>query len=73
MKLHILSDLHLEFSDFKAPDVGANVIVLAGDISLHTRGLPLRQNSCRLYKTRTWGGDEGSEWQGTQRNSKAER
>ncbi len=34
---------------------------------------PLRQNSCRLYKTRTWGGDEGSEWQGTQRNSKAER
>ena len=37
------------------------------------RAFPLRQNSCRLYKTRTWGGDEGSEWQGTQRNSKAER
>jgi predicted phosphodiesterase len=40
MKLHILSDLHLEFDrPFDADYNDANVVVLAGDIDLHTRGL----------------------------------
>ena len=34
---------------------------------------PLRQNSCRLFKIRTWGGDKGQKWQGTDRNSWTER
>ena len=51
---------------------GSWLHTLAAKEASRVRG-PLRQNSCRLYKTRTWGGDEGSEWQGTQRNSKAER
>lgn len=32
MKVHILSDLHLEFSDFVLPECEADLLVLAGDI-----------------------------------------
>lgn len=32
-KLHILSDLHLEFSTFEPPATDADIIILAGDIS----------------------------------------
>ncbi len=32
MKLHILSDLHLEFSTFESPETDADTIILAGDI-----------------------------------------
>lgn len=39
MKIHVLSDLHLEFSAFVPPDTGADVVVLAGDIGQHTHGL----------------------------------
>lgn len=39
MKLHILSDLHLEFGGWDAPVTDADVIVLAGDIGSHTHGL----------------------------------
>lgn len=39
MKLHILSDLHTEFSDFDPPDTDADVIVLAGDIGVGTAGV----------------------------------
>ena len=39
MKLHILSDLHIEFGDFSVPDIGADVIILAGDIHVGDRGL----------------------------------
>lgn len=40
MKIHILSDLHLEFGKgFDAPITDADVIVLAGDIHSHTHGL----------------------------------
>lgn len=39
MKLHVLSDLHLEFSDFPAPSVDADVIILAGDIGLRSSGV----------------------------------
>lgn len=39
MKLHILSDIHLEFQEFDPPDVGANVIILAGDIHVKNKGI----------------------------------
>lgn len=39
MKLHVLSDLHTEFSDVERADVEADVVVLAGDIGVGTGGL----------------------------------
>ncbi|NEQ04416.1 metallophosphoesterase [Moorena sp. SIO3F7] len=39
MKLHILSDLHIEFEDFTAPSTDADVVILAGDIHVGRRGL----------------------------------
>lgn len=39
MRLHILSDLHLEFAPFSMPDVKADVVVLAGDVGVGLRGL----------------------------------
>jgi Icc-related predicted phosphoesterase len=37
--IHILSDLHVEFGNFVPPVVGADVIVLAGDVHVKNRGL----------------------------------
>ena len=39
MRLHILSDLHLERGAFDAPRVQADVVVLAGDVARGTRGV----------------------------------
>jgi Icc-related predicted phosphoesterase len=39
MKIHVMSDLHLEFSHFTAPGTDADVIVLAGDIGIGANGL----------------------------------
>lgn len=39
MKLHILSDLHLEFAPFDPPETSADVVVLAGDIGLIADGI----------------------------------
>ena len=39
MKIHILCDLHVEFGDFVPPVVGADVVVLAGDIHVKNHGL----------------------------------
>lgn len=39
MKLHVLSDLHLEFSAFVPPKIEADVIVLAGDIGKGNSGI----------------------------------
>lgn len=39
MKLHILSDLHLEFGPFDMPVVDADVLILAGDINLGAAGI----------------------------------
>lgn len=39
MRLHILSDLHLEFASFEMPVVGADVVVLAGDVHTGHKGL----------------------------------
>ena len=39
MKLHLLSDLHVEFAPFTPPATDADVVVLAGDIHEGTAGL----------------------------------
>lgn len=39
MKIHLLSDLHLEFQDFAPPETDADVVVLAGDIHLKKHGV----------------------------------
>jgi len=39
MKLHILNDLHIEFEDFAPPATDADVVILAGDISVGVEGL----------------------------------
>ena len=39
MKLHLLSDLHLEHHRFTPPDVDSDVVILAGDISGGVHGL----------------------------------
>jgi len=39
LKLYILSDLHVEFGNFTIPDIGADVLVLAGDTHVGMRGL----------------------------------
>ena len=39
MKLHILSDLHIEFGEFEPPATDADVIILAGDIGVGLGGL----------------------------------
>jgi predicted phosphodiesterase len=40
LRIHVLSDLHLEFRDFALPTVDADVRVLAGDIHTKERGVP---------------------------------
>lgn len=40
MKIQVLNDLHLEFSEFEPDPVDADVVVLAGDIHLGSRALP---------------------------------
>ncbi len=39
MKLHLLSDLHLEFRPYDEPAPAVDVVVLAGDVGVGTRGL----------------------------------
>lgn len=39
MRLHVLSDLHLEFAPFVPPPVAADVLILAGDTHPGHRGL----------------------------------
>ena len=39
MKIHILSDLHTEFSDFDPPETDPDVVVLAGDIGVGVGGI----------------------------------
>lgn len=40
MKLHILSDVHNEFSVLEPPDTAADVVILAGDIDVGLRAIP---------------------------------
>jgi len=39
VKVHVLSDLHLEFSSFEPPATEANVVVLAGDVAQGNKGV----------------------------------
>lgn len=39
MRIRVLSDLHLEFADFQVPEMEADVVVLAGDIHVRTKGM----------------------------------
>jgi predicted phosphohydrolase len=39
MRLHIISDLHLEFAPFRMPSVEADVVVLGGDVGVGHNGL----------------------------------
>ncbi|OUS23990.1 phosphoesterase [Gammaproteobacteria bacterium 45_16_T64] len=39
MKIHILSDLHIEFEDYTYPACDADVVVLAGDIHAKDKGV----------------------------------
>jgi len=39
MRLHILSDLHLEFGPFDFPEVEADLVILAGDIHTKLNGI----------------------------------
>jgi hypothetical protein len=39
MKVHVLSDLHLEFSEFVPPPTDADLVILAGDIHTECRGV----------------------------------
>jgi len=39
MRIHILSDLHLEFATFQPSNVGADVVVLAGDVHTAKNGI----------------------------------
>ena len=39
IKIHILSDIHLEFSDMEVPDVDADITIIAGDLHVGTKGL----------------------------------
>jgi hypothetical protein len=48
MKVRILSDLHLEFQDWKPPKVDADVVVLAGDIHVGARGVDWARRSFPL-------------------------
>ncbi len=45
MKLHVLSDLHIEFTPFKIPETDADVVILAGDIHVKRRGLEWAKNA----------------------------
>ena len=50
MKLHILSDLHLEFSMIDLPEVDADVLVLAGDIAVGITGIEFAKKYSSKYK-----------------------
>jgi Icc-related predicted phosphoesterase len=39
MRIRVFSDLHLEFADFVPPPVEADLVVLAGDIHVGTKGI----------------------------------
>lgn len=48
MKLHVLSDLHLEFADLDPPATDADVVVLAGDIAVGLHGIDWALNRFRV-------------------------
>jgi len=47
MRIHILSDLHLEYEPFVPPQTGAEVVVLAGDIDNGAAGIEWAKRTFR--------------------------
>ena len=45
VRLHILSDLHIEFAPFEPTAVDADLVVLAGDIHVGTTALQWARNA----------------------------
>ena len=45
MRLHVISDFHIEFADFHAEPVQADVIVCAGDVHIGKNGLKWLQDA----------------------------
>ena len=45
MRIHVLSDLHLEFGPFSMPKVEADVVVLAGDTQPDLTSAPVQHYS----------------------------
>ena len=39
MKLHILSDLHSEFEEFQYTETDSDLVILAGDTNLKSKGV----------------------------------
>jgi predicted phosphodiesterase len=52
MRLHVLSDLRMEFSAFNLPKTDADVVVLAGDLDVGTKGWNWIKHSMRECPTR---------------------
>ena len=50
MKLHILSDLHIEFGGLEPPKTNADVVILAGDIHLGIKGFDWAKDNFRNQK-----------------------
>jgi predicted phosphodiesterase len=44
VRLHVVSDLHVEFGAFELPTVDADAVVLAGDVGLGTAGVRLARS-----------------------------
>jgi predicted phosphohydrolase len=69
-KLHIMSDLHLELSDFTIPEVQADILILAGDIGISIKDFdPVLESASRYeyvlmvagnYEYHKGGVDQGS-------------
>jgi len=39
MRIHFLSDLHVEFKPFDPPETNADVVILVGDVHVKRKGL----------------------------------
>ena len=50
MKLHILSDLHVEFGELELPETNADVVILAGDIHVGKKGFDWAKDNFRNQK-----------------------
>jgi len=50
MKLHILSDLHIEFGGLESPETNADVVILAGDIHVGKKGFDWVKDNFRNQK-----------------------
>jgi len=39
LRIHLLSDLHCEFENYSPEDIGADVVIIAGDLNTGTKGI----------------------------------